>query len=110
MSPAELEMLIDKILDKTDPVSKEKSSSNEIELLNKRIEVLEKKLQEKNTSSTKKTAIEKPNTEPVKITRKVTLDTETGNITTEIIKSNTVKGDKTIQKATIVKDSIKNNK
>ncbi|WP_339888323.1 hypothetical protein [uncultured Flavobacterium sp.] len=110
MSPAELEMLIDKILDKTDPVSKEKSSSNEIELLNKRIEVLEKKLQEKNTSATKKTAIEKPSTEPVKITRKVTLDTETGNITTEIIKSNTVKADKTIQKATIVKDSIKNNK
>ncbi|CAM3677962.1 hypothetical protein FLGE108171_10195 [Flavobacterium gelidilacus] len=109
MSPEELEMLIDKILDKTDPLSKEKSSSNEIELLNKRIEILEKKLLEKNTTSTKKTTIEKQNIEPVKITRKVTLDTETGNVTTEIIKSDTAKVDKTIQKATIVKDSIKKN-
>jgi hypothetical protein len=91
MTPAELEMLIDKILDKTNPTFKEKSSSNEIELLIKRIESLEKKLLEKNTTTTKKAIIKKTDVQPVKVTKKVIINTETGKVTTEVKKSDSTK-------------------
>lgn len=110
MTPAELEMLIDKILDKTEPTSKVKNSSTEIELLNKRIEVLEKKLAEKNTTSTNKTNVEKPKTQPVKVTKKVTVNAETGKVTTEVKKSDSSKVAKTIENSTILNDSIKKEK
>lgn len=50
MTPAELELLIDKIMEETHP-SKRESPSMEVEQLNKRIDFLEKLILQNNGSS-----------------------------------------------------------